>query len=141
MDKGIQTYLQPLNGAVLAEEEVARGSDSLARLGLVGAGLASGEVLQCLCRAQDVAGIDVADDRTYVRIGGDSGVGNTGSQAYQHNCQGAHKQPAAVDQHSFHRGLLRKRGSGLGGRSAWPTRKRIQGSQATLPRLLGEICS
>ena len=49
MDKGIQTYLQPLNGAVLAEEEVTRGGDSLARMGLVGAGLASGEVLQCLC--------------------------------------------------------------------------------------------
>ena len=103
MHELIQAYLQALNRAVLAEEEVARGCHSAARLWLVRAGLACPEVLQRLCGVEDVVGLDVADDRADFSVCSDARVR---SKAHEESRKCNHKQQAAVDQRSVHCILL-----------------------------------
>jgi len=70
-------------------------------LGLVRAGLAGSEVLQCLRGIKDVTGVDAADDRANFRICGDA---STRRKANEQSGQCNDEQQAAIDQHSPHCG-------------------------------------
>src|SRR6202007_2945083 len=78
VDEGIEPHPETGDRLVLLVEEVARGSDAMAGLGLVRAGLPRPEILQGLCGVENSVGVDVAEDRTDFRIGSDRAAGRAG---------------------------------------------------------------
>src|SRR5881397_1299537 len=68
MHEWIAPYLQAGNGAVLVEDEFARGGNAMPRLGLIGARVTGSESLECQVSVLDVVRIYAGNHRANVRV-------------------------------------------------------------------------
>src|SRR4029077_18936620 len=108
MHERIEPYLESWNRFVLVEKKVARGGDTVAGFGLVGARLPRPKILQGLGCVEDSIGVDVANDRADFRIGGERTAGRAG----EYKGKGDDEHEGADDQRSLHRYILLRGQSG-----------------------------
>jgi hypothetical protein len=101
MDEWVKPHAEPGNRLVLVVEEVARGRDAVAGLGLVRAGLSRPEILQSLRRVENAVGVYVANDRADFRIQGHRAAGRAGE--YDRKSNDEHE--GADDQRALHRSI------------------------------------
>jgi hypothetical protein len=78
MDERVKADLESGDGAVLVEEEVARGGNAVAGLGLVRARLPCSKILQGLRGIENVVGVNIADDGADFRVCRDGAAGRAG---------------------------------------------------------------